>query len=71
MDTVVFEKRLQSSQIFTNPADTPDTYLEQIELAVSLLPKYLTTLHLCVTVLGLAAERALGGWIQKLLKPSS
>jgi hypothetical protein len=31
----VFEKRLQSSQLMTNPADTPDAYLEQLESTVT------------------------------------
>jgi hypothetical protein len=30
VDTVDFEQRLRSSSLFSNPADTPDAYLDQL-----------------------------------------
>lgn len=35
LDKVEFEKRLSSSRLFTNPADTPDEYLQQLESTVT------------------------------------
>jgi Endonuclease-reverse transcriptase len=34
IDIVDFERRLRSSQLFTDPADTPDEYLSQLESTV-------------------------------------
>jgi len=35
IDTVDFERRLRSSRLFANPADTPDDYLNQLESTVT------------------------------------
>ena len=35
INTVDFERRLHSSRLFPNPADTPDEYLNQLESAVT------------------------------------
>ena len=35
IDTVNFERRLRSSQLFTDPARTPDEYLDQLESTVT------------------------------------